>query len=255
MRSMSVLTLWLSLTSMPAAAGKEPLGLDDLKILADKESFTELVEHIDDVPPTKRDDTWSALLIKGAIGYLGSLAGEEDGRNVPPTANALLKRFPELKKNALFMQQRATLGLAWFAKCFQDSWAADRCHKDLTEFVAADPKSYDLALKAGKLACQHGNPGIAIGYFEKAIALRKGDRVCTDADLATSVLVALRMPSDTPEMKLGIKVAGICYTSLKTQLADELAEQGTESAFFANACPLVKAHGDLKGLKAKRCKG
>jgi hypothetical protein len=249
--------LWVVVTllAQPVIAGETKYTMEDLQALAKKGSWTELMGHMADIAPAKRDAAWQLLLEQSAVGDLQAISAENQGEAVPSKSNELLKSFPELKTSAEFMKIRAELGMAAFKKCFVDQWAADKCHKDLTDFVALDPKNSDLAMQAGKLARANLNSAFAVGYFARAFEGKKDPKECSDADVALATLAALGLPTDKPEAKQGKKVAEVCYAVLKPQIVDQLASQGNSSYFFANACPLAKAKGDLKGLMAKQCKG
>jgi len=108
----------------------------DLLALESRESWGELIEHLEDVSPPNRDQKWEALAEKAAI---QRLAGTGDNEQTLFETEALLKRFAFLRKSKPFMKTRAEMGLKGFEACYDSSSSGAECTPRLLAFVDADP--------------------------------------------------------------------------------------------------------------------
>jgi hypothetical protein len=241
----------LLLFSAIAHAAEEKHSMDDLKALAGQEAWTELVQHLGDIPPAKRDEAWQKLAEQGAVGYLD---GEKNQWSAFMAADGLTKQFPTLKKSPVFMAKRGEVGLKGVETCYrEDPGAYAECHKNALELIAADP-STDLAFKAGKVVRLNQNAAAAVPFFAKAMKGRKGAAECKDDDLKLAVIAGLGQPTEYSDVPLAKEIASEdCFDALKDALKTEMGSSGKGSYFFTNACGFLKEHDALSGLQAKQC--
>jgi hypothetical protein len=200
------------------------------------------VQHLGDIPPSKRNDAWQRIAEKASAGYLLQL----DTHQVLRTADDLGKRYPTLKKSKVFMAGRADAGLKAFQKTYGDSRHSsgdDPWLDALKKFVEEDTVTPDLPLRAGKLINGRLVAYIAVPFYKKAIAVNAG--ACKDGDVKTSIVSALTDNVWADDAK---GLADKCFADVRSALESELA-RGTGEV-KKNACPVFAA----KKVSVAACK-
>jgi hypothetical protein len=230
----TVLLLTLALTT--AAQAYE---MADLQALAKDSSWAELMQHLGDIAPSKRDAKWAALAEQGADGWLRSL--ELDERNAQRTLwtiDDLVKRYPALKKSKLFLAARTDVGLKAFGLTYsQSSHSAgdDPWLTALTAWVKADA-TQSLPAKAAKLAQERLVARVAWPLWK--LALERGAQVCADADFHDAILSAYTSGVWAEETTPVIEK---CWSELKAPVLKTI-EKNEDKKDTAKLCTLAKAH-------------
>jgi len=219
-----------------------------MQVLAKQQGWLELADHLDDITPAARDAAWRGLAEQAALGVLAIPGDAGLARG-----EALLARYPSLTQSKQFVARRAELGLAAFARCFDNRKWTDRCLALIPAFVAADPTNDELAFKLGKLLPPIAARWHAVAAF--AVAIRKKDDArCKDASVTAAIVSGLgRSASEQPDVvKAAIELGGaLCWTASRDAIVDALAGDGTD--ILKNACPIVKDRVTLSSLMTKRC--
>jgi hypothetical protein len=195
------------------------------------------------------------VLEKTVIGLLGQNGESNEAFSAMSNGEALMARFPALKTNKPFMAKRAEVGLQAFGYCFQDSYGADQCLKEMTSFVRNDANNLDLAFKAGKLARLNLKHWAAAPFFANALTKQSGERRCDDPDVTLAVVSGLSLPSTGYEPHYGasVKLASeLCWDTLKGPLADQIASNG--EYFRENTCGVFKRNNAIAGEVANVCR-
>lgn len=220
--------------------------MEDLKALAEQESWQELFNSLGDIAPAQRKAEWKGLLEKAAVGYLEALSGQEDQYAAFGLAKGILVQYPTLKKNADFMKKRGEVGLTALSKCFDNTWASADCSLSVEEFVKVDPQNHALAFEAGKLLRLRGGPAVAVRLFKLAVGAKGSSKeYCKEEQLALAVMWGLGSPAKDPPAVAAREVAFKgCFAELKPAILDEFAANGGRSYFAENTCK------DLKSAKA-----
>ena len=241
------------------AEDHERYSIEDLRVLADGrggdeptsgEAWREVVEHLQDVLPTRRGPEWQNIAAKAATGYVQGLLAEHKAEAALTAAEELRNKYPHLKRSQPFMAQRARAGLAGFTLCYQNERVPKppTCNERLLAFIDADPNNTDLAMKAGKLVRLNQNHYSATPFFKRALAGRKGAAECKDEDLELAVMAGLGLPPDYTQAVDAREVAGLCADVLGAPIAAKLGENGGH--FKENACTAL---GKAKGPVAGKC--
>lgn len=217
----------------------ESYGVADLQALEKQGSFEELVEHLGDVAPSKRDATWIGLAERGGAGYLGSVKLDE--HNADKTiawSDRLLQRYPVLKQSKLFMGKRAEVGLSAFGLTFSNSRHSagdDPWLARLKEFVGSDGVTADLPQQAARRVQRVLVAEVAWPLWK--LALDRGAAVCKDPDFQKSILGAIE--GDVWKGETTPVVQSRCWNELKAPLTAGL-DKGTFD-YRKRVCPLLRA--------------
>jgi hypothetical protein len=248
---------WLVATALVLGAGPvlaKKYTIEDLEALANSESWDELVSHLEDIAPAKRDKKWQGIAEKGAIGYVKNYKTDKNPLGGLFAADGLTKRYGLLKKSKPFMSLRAEVGLKGFEACFDMSWSGAECGDRFLPFIEADQGNAELAQKAAQLIIRKQFAYFSIPYYKLAVDWGKASKkVCTTPRLAEAVAAALGLPSDNKLVQPAQAVAEACFDHLKEGLTDKFAEGN--SYFVENSCPLLKKKKALTKTQEAKCGG
>jgi hypothetical protein len=240
----------------PASAGDpaDKYSMSDLAALEENESWSELVDHLGDIPPSKRDGAWQRTAERATTAMLTAAATDKEQFLALALADDFTKRYPHLRRSKTFMDKRAEVGLAGFAACFRGSWGGGDCTERLLGFVDADPDNKKLALEAGKLVRLNQMAYAAVPFFERAVAGGKNTAGCSDEDLQLAVMSGLALPKPDPRLGSAINIASkLCWVQLSDGIASEFAKYSKGEYFFENTCPMLAERKMLSSLQAKQC--
>lgn len=244
-----ILLLWLAL-------GAKPYTINDLTALEKTGSWEEILQHLGDVSPAKRDAEWTRVQEKAAIEYVSGLAKSREAYAAYAAIVDLGRRYPNLMKIPAFTAKRAEVGLGAFESCFTQSWSGGECVELLTGFVDDDPKNGDLALKAAKLVRRNQNHYVAVPFFVRAVEAAGGKdaKPCLDDDLKLATIAGLGLPPDYDNAKGAKKIAfELCWAALSDAVAEQFHQESKGSYYFGNTCGELKAKKMLSNLQAKLC--
>jgi hypothetical protein len=216
--------------------------MEDLRALAQTQSWVELINHLQDISPSKRDADWKKLAEQAGVGVLTSTTQGDPLAGIQ-ASEKMLENFPELKSSKAFMEKRNEVGLQAFSNsCFPSNWLADECNKALKTFVEQDRGNTALAFQAGKVARLNLKSWAATPYFFMAIK-QAGDPRCKDEDVSLAVISALGLPAESYKevvdqaKDLSVK----CWQAIGPALLKELNDS---SGYLAdNSCPILKSQG------------
>jgi len=225
--------------------------LADLQALAKSSSWEELVEHLEDLPPSKRDATWLALAEQSCAGLLeAQKIDENSAEGVLRLADRMLKRFGALKQSRAFLAKRAEVGLKAFGFTYSNSRHSagdDPWMDQLKEFVAADAITADLPQRAAKKVQSRLVAQVAWPLWKTA--LDRGASVCEDADFQASIIAAIAR--DVWSAQTHDVANGKCAAALKAPLA--AAFDKADEAGLKHLCPFLKARGALTAAQTSKC--
>lgn len=252
-RIRSWLLLCLLAASAPTASAAT-YEMADLKALEKQGSWQELVEHLEDIPPSKRNADWQGIAERGCANYLGTFEIKEDRDAGPPleVMAQLLKRYPLLKQSKLFMSKRAEVGLKSFQysySLFRHSRGDDKWLTGLEEFVQADTVTTDLPLRAAKLVTSRLVADTAFPFFKMALA-RSGKAVCKDPDFHKTVVATFDEGAWLQE--LTEIVQRTCWNEVKGPLLTELGKSES-SSYREHVCPVLQAKNALNAEQKAKC--
>lgn len=248
MKSPGLLSLLLVYPLWVCAAA--PYTMADLQALASGGGWAELTEHLQDIPPAKRDQSWNTLAGSAVSRRFAQLVSAgNDAATYQFLADAL-PRYQFLSANSAFMKQRADFGLRYFDSCL--SYDDESCHRELLSFVAADPDPA-LALSVARQVRRRLSDSKAIEYYRIGLAQKPGADVCGEEDLRLSLTAAISTPPGGAAARAAKDVAsGYCFDSLVETLSATIKSDDNAKR---NACGLMNAKQALKGITGKKCAG
>ncbi|VAW83661.1 hypothetical protein MNBD_GAMMA16-185 [hydrothermal vent metagenome] len=219
--------------------------LNELKNLAQSQSWLELVDHLTDIPPSKRNQEWNELVDLALVSRFEELLTKNDSSNILKFLDKTLPKYPKIKLNKHFMQLRAEFGIQYYESCL--SYDSDECLKNFLGFVRVDPNPL-YAFKVAKLMRVSVSDSKAIEFFKHAVS---SETVCSDEDLKLSVVSALKHTADSRYAKVAQNIAfGQCFDSLKSTIAQTIKNNDNAKA---NACKEMISRNALKGISKKKC--
>src|SRR5688572_24545007 len=112
---------------MALAVAAKPYTIDDLSALEKNGAWEEVLGHLEDIKPAKRDAEWTRILERAAVEYTAGLAKSREGYAAYSAVVELGRRYPSLLKAPSFTAKRAEVGIAVFESCFQRSWSGGEC--------------------------------------------------------------------------------------------------------------------------------
>jgi hypothetical protein len=205
----------LSLTAGHGLGPARIYTLDDLRSLEQQRAWSELVEHLADVPPAARGSAWEQLAARASFEILSATFGvQNDAERALGLAEELPKRFPSLLSSPVFMTERARVGLAGFRRCYDASQGAVPCTERLLGFVQLDPSNFELAFGAGKLVAAKDAAWAAVPFFRRVVLGRPARKECDDETLMNAVAVG-RSTAAPPEIRADAKAVDEACRALR----------------------------------------
>jgi hypothetical protein len=248
-----MVSLVLVASVVGARASAKDYEMADLQALDKSSSWEELIVHLKDIPPSKRDGKWQTIAEHAGAGLLGSVKiGEHNPEEVLFVSERILGAYPVLKQSKVFMAKRAETGLQafkWSYSNYRHSAGDDKWIDKIVEFVEGDDTTPDLALRAGKLIDSRLIPVCGFRLFKIALA-KGGAAVCKDGDFQRTVVAAVEEGAWLAEATAIVKDK--CWGELKGPLLAEL-EKNKSDNFRQHACPKLKANNALSKAQVTIC--
>ena len=250
MRAILGIGMTLVLVGNAQAGGYE---MADLQALDKSGSYDELVQHLSDIAPSKRDKKWSELAERATSAQLAALKVTDQDPDGPlHTAENLLKSYPQLKQSKVFMSKRAETGLQSFKfnySRYRHSSGDDEWIDKMMAFVKADDQTPDLPLRAAKLVISRLVPMCAYPFF-KMVYDKGGPATCKDGDFQKTIVSAFEYGVWKAEIT---EIAqNKCWNEMKGPLVGELSKNKSE-IYRRNICPVLKAKNGLPAAQKAEC--
>lgn len=186
--------------------------MDDLVALEQQRGYLEILEHLSDVAPAKRDAAWEGIAERAAVAWLAVLSTDREPLRAAAAADDLTKRYPTLRESEAFMGKRAAVGIEGFRACYAQHRSGEPCTERLLGFVQAAPDDAALAMSAGRLVIRNQFPYVAVRFFKLAVVGRSGQgESCADPELNRAVLAAeASLPKDHPLRADAAQIRAAC---------------------------------------------
>jgi hypothetical protein len=227
--------------------------LADLKALEKQQSWTELLEHLEDISPSKRDKEWEGLGERAAIGWMSALELKADSAQWQlASIEALMKRYPFLKASKPFMQKRldvAVKGYLMSYSNFRHSAGNDEWMDKIKAHAESDTVTPDAPLRLAKeVVLQRLIPVTAFPLYK--LASDRGNKtLCRDGDFHKVLAATFEEGSWKKEAE---DLAGKCWDDVKGPLVAAL-EKAQTNKLRRNLCPVLDAKKALPASQKKAC--
>lgn len=222
--------------------------MDDLEALQKQSSWEELVAHLGDIAPAKRDAKWLAIAEQASAEYLKSLEiDERSADNAFYTSDNLVKRYPALKQSKKFLAARAEVGLKAFGFTYSNyrhSRGDDEWLVLIKKWVQADTTTVDLPVRAAKKV--QGRLMASVAWPLWKMAIDRGNSVCGDKDFQEAIIMAVGEKSWADETK---PVVDKCWADLKAPVIKQV-EASKDAREVEAICALLKT----KSVESPACK-
>lgn len=236
--------LCLALAGCATTSGPAFYPLEELRALDTPETKDELLAHAREVAPSKRNDEWRGLVERAAVATLSGVevkdtasAGDALGR-----VEELDRRFPALRKSALFLSRRAAVGVSAFGWMLQSSRSQEWTALVL-DFATHDAVTPHLAQRlAEEVVMKRLIPSTARPLYELALE-RDGAAVCEAPGL---IKVAMELMSDGDTFPAASKA---CWKQLEGPLVEAVKASETRTAKL-KLCAAMVDHRDVAAVKA-----
>jgi hypothetical protein len=172
---------------------------EDLKALEQQKSWNEILDHLEDIPPVERDETWKALAAKAVVERLKADRGSSTDWGkvlLAREAEALAQRYPNVRSAPEFIEVRGEIVVDAVRQCTAgDAW--ERCEW-LVGLLEGDPKH---ALAAGHAAV--ANLRLALALYRVALGTdaTHAKTVCADDGALKAMLDGVQRPQDSPQYR------------------------------------------------------
>jgi hypothetical protein len=249
-KHIALLVALVALVPVVAHADKDKkYTLADLKALVDGKSYTEALEHLDDISPSERKADWEDLAGRAAVGAV-------DHAREPLQKLQLMigieEKFPSIVKHSKYNTVRTEVGPKGFAACFDASYDPGECRNFAIKFVDDDAANGKLALAMAKVARKGMFAYNSVPLFKRAVAANKGAAVCKDEDLKLATVAALGLPGDDEQQVDGRGLANSCWGDLRAPIIAALKEDDNGYT-KTNVCEVLKAHKEVRGEIVALC--
>jgi hypothetical protein len=237
-----------------SAASGGGYSVDDLKALEKQGAWRELLGHLDDVAPSRRDAEWQRLAEAGAIGYLSEVkVTEEEPLSGMHAAEQMLKRYPTLKQSQPFMRKRAEVGVKGLLACFGSHYcreSEEHWRGEVLKFAQSDPPN--VALPAAEMQMKILTAAVAIPLYELVLGTQQDAPLCKDAGLHKAVIGALEW--NNWYVAKAQRIAGDqCWSDLKGELLVEF-DHNKEKGYPKSTCDFLIKKNALSQAQRSRCK-
>jgi len=232
-----------------SVAAHNPFSMEDLQALTKNQQWKELVPHLNDIKPSKRDAKWTSMVQSAMKGRFQQLLTEGQDDQTMIFLDKYLSLYTPLLKDKDFMSKRAEFGLNYYNDCFK--YKDDSCKKQFIGFVALDPNK-SIAFKAAKKVRLRISDLGAVEYFDSARPIKKFGK-CDDQDLALAVYAGLTLkPGNDKLIKKAQALAfGTCQDALKATIKKAIT---SDKDGMANGCQLAVKNNSITGVAMKKCK-
>lgn len=249
---MPLFLLCASIVMVTSAFGAEDkYTMEDLRVLDKQGDYTQLIEHMNDIRPTKRNEEWQALVQRAAVKLLEQRLAANDENSALIVAENIFESNLSLQTSQEFMGLRRKAVIGAFTTCFQNRYSGGDCTEELRKIVNKQPVDRELAFKAGKLVRLNMNHRAAVPFFSKALKGQQNEKWCADKDVFLAVVSGMSVPEDRAKesQELGFSM---CGDSLKTKLMGNFYENHSGYA-GRNYCKILSEKNMLSEFQQAFC--
>jgi len=262
MKQLAVFVGVIALSLSVASADDHKDTMKDLKALIAQKGYQEVLQHLNDVAPSDRNQEWTDVAGQASAGYL---ADAEDGEKLQLMLG-LEKQYPALLKSAAYAKARLDAVPKAFGKCYSEAGSRyggqserlegyDKCIEISKKFIDSDPTNAALALALAKVPAHTSYPHKAIGLLKIALTMagKSTATVCKEPDLPGAVINSLYFAGGKTLEETN-EVAVACWDAVRKPLFVDVKKSDSDS-FKTNACAVASAQKGYSKDEKDACAG
>lgn len=224
--------------------------MEDLKLLDKQESYQEILDHMNDIRPTKRTKEWTELVSRAVTKTLEKQLETGDAYTAFLWSEKMLDSIPTLKESKAFMDLHNKAIIDGSALCFRNSYDGVECTEKLSAIIQKDPENKELAFKAGKLVRLNMHSSAAAPFFIQALKGRSDPKRCADPDVLLAIKAGMGLSDKNAKSarELGFS---LCFNALKAQLLEDF--YGSNNYAVVNYCDSLSEKKMLTEFQKAYC--
>ena len=233
-----------------AYASENNYTMEDLKLLDKQESYQEILDHMNDIRPTKRTKEWTELVSRAVTKTLEKQLETGDAYTALLWSEKMLDSIPALKESKAFMDLHNKAIIDGSALCFRNSYDGVECTEKLSAIIQKDPKNKELAFEAGKLVRLNMHSSSAVPFFIQALKGRSDHKRCADPDVLLAIKAGMGLSDKNAKSarELGFS---LCFNALKAQLLEDF--YGSNNYAVVNYCDSLSEKKMLTEFQKAYC--
>ena len=250
MRKLAALIFTFCLLAASAYAADDKYTMEDLQVLSKEGNYIEVLQHMNDIRPTKRDDNWKAIVQTAVVKTLEKQLTAEDPYSAVNFCEQMLDTQPALKELKPFIDLRRKAVIKGFTLCYRNSYDGSQCTENLRGIVKKVLEDHELAFQAAKLVRLNSHSSVAVPFFIQALKDNPDRKICADEDLIYAVQSGIGMPPDRAKESLELGFS-ICFDTLKPHLMEDFYE--SHGYALNNYCLSLKKKNALTEFQSAFC--
>lgn len=222
-------------------AADDKYTMEDLKMLDKEGNHIQVLEHMNDIRPSQRNEEWKAIVQRATMTYLEKLVASGDAYAAFNFSEQMLDTQSALKDYDAFINLRRNTVLSFLKDCYQNTYSGSECTDLLNGAINKTPSDQELVFQAAKLVRLHTNAANAVPFFVQAMKINPDLKKCTDEDLILAVESGMKLPPDraSAAFELGFS---ICYEPLKASLLEDFYKSsGYATTNYCSSLSMKKA--------------
>lgn len=222
-------------------AADDKYTMEDLKVLDKEGKHIQVLEHMNDIRPSQRNEEWQVIVQRAVMNYLEKLATSEDSYMAFNFAEQMLDTQPTLKNDDAFINLRRKAVIRSIKDCYQNSYNGSECTDLLSTAIKKTPSDQELAFQSAKLVRLNTNSANAVPFFVQAMKDNPDLKKCTDEDLIIAVQSGMKLPPDKANAAFELGFS-ICYEPLKPYLLENFYKSsGYATTNYCSSLSMKKA--------------
>lgn len=223
---------------------KKVYNIEQIQKLEEQEIWEDVITHLEDIDPLKREDEWQRLLENSVYEYMRDLDRRQEHQKAGEVANDVFEKYKTLKRSDRAMKLRNKLLIHRIKACYQSREPMEDCRPKALGMIEYHPKyRAEMGFEVGKLVTYYRWHRAALPFFDIALQDDVREDYCAEERLGLAVVNGFAGSDTDPNTKLAAELADKCFPQLKESLAKELSANPKGTQFASALCSLFKRNG------------
>ncbi|MCB0366897.1 MAG: hypothetical protein H6624_02745 [Bdellovibrionaceae bacterium] len=222
---------------------KKVYTIEQIQKLEEQEIWEDVITHLEDIDPLKRDDEWQRLLENSVYEYMRDLDRRQEHQKAGEVANDVFEKYKTLKRSDRAMKLRNKLLIHRIKACYQSREPMEDCRPRALGMIEYHPKyRAEMGFEVGKLVTYYRWHRAALPFFDIALQEDAREDYCAEERLALAVVNGFGGSDTDPDTKLAPLLANKCFPHIKDALAKELSANPKGTRFADALCAIFKSN-------------